>query len=431
MNLLLAFILISLYLLIILWGLAKKERIYQYPFLVNVFSLVFIGPQIVALINSPGIYVTDEAIFRVLLMGCFCALASWFGYQITIPQKWLLKKPLNLNINKLNNWAVIYLIIGIAFNFLILFLPENEGMKINGQSSGMITILIFIMRGFLYIGFPLVLMKSLKKKTISNLILMAFALCIPFYHAIFLGKRSSAFLLIISICLSLYFVQRLLPLRSIAIAAIIFALIMNLNIREYRNMLITKDWQNINSIEFLGNANNYLSQGKILELRNAALMIDLTAKTGRLGWGTLYWDQLVFRFVPGQLIGRELKKKFQIKKSIEGNHLLNAYGYRKPLGTTPTGIGESFTQFDYFGALLYAFSGILCKLLYLRALTWKTPFSRVLYISVLQNSVLDTVVVGHSWFFCAFFTLIVFSVPLVFLCHQVRPHNHNTNYLYS
>lgn len=430
MNVFLATVLILIYFLIIIWGLLKRERIYQYPFLVSMFSLVFLGPQIIALLNNPGEFVPDSAISRVLLMGCFCAIASWLGYLIPIPKKWLSKAPIKLNQNRLQSIATFYVIVGIIFNFLLFYLPNGNSIGITGQSSGIVTIYIFAMRGFLYVGFPIILMKALVKNTPLNFFLIAFSLCVPFYHAIFLGRRSSAFLLIISIGLSLYFVRRMLPWRSLAIGGIVFALIMNLNIKDYRNILVSGDWKQINNIDYIENANDFLAHGKTLELRNGALLTDLTAKTGRLGWGSLYWDNLVFRFVPGQLIGRDFKKKFQIKNSIEGEHLFSAYGYHKPLGTTPTGIAEAFTQFDYFGAILFALSGFLCKFLYLRSLVWKTALSRVLYINILQNSVLDTVVIGHSWFICAAFTLIIFALPLIILCRQGSSYR-NLSYLGS
>jgi hypothetical protein len=168
-----------------------------------------------------------------------------------------------------------------------------------------------------------------------------------------------------------------------------------------------------------------MQNNKILELRNAAMMMDLATNTGRYGWGTLYWDQFVFQFIPGQLIGRERKASLMLNKSIRGEHLPLFYNYRKSTGTTATGIGEAFTQFDYFGCLIFALVGFLCKFWWLKSLTWNNTFEQVVYINILQEAVVKSITVGHSWFFNGLIIIFIFSLPLIFICRYknsaVRP----------
>lgn len=418
MNYLFLGLLITFCSFMITWGLQKRDRIYQYPFLVAGCFFVFVIPQAISLTNHPGNFTSDLAVGRLLLMCCLCVLASWIGYLLPIPKRWLLTKPLDLNQNSLQNISIVYVFLGIIFNIVLFWLPGEGDVKITGQATGIFTIYIFLMRGFLYIGFPIVLINAIKNFTIKNCFLIIFALSVPFYQAVFLGRRSSFALLIFSIAIGLYFVRKVLPYRSLAIFSIIFALIVSFNIREYRNALIDKDWRSLEKVEYLKTINNFVSQEQEMELRNAALLMNFTAERGNYGWGTGYWDQLVFSFIPGQIFGKKFKNSLGIYKTTRDIHLKWAYGYRTPTGSTITGMAEAFTQFDYFGCLLFALSAILCKWLWLRSLVWNNVFEQCLYINIIQGAVIGVVVTGHSILLVQIIAMTAFSLPIFIFCRR-------------
>jgi hypothetical protein len=216
----------------------------------------------------------------------------------------------------------------------------------------------------------------------------------------------------------LYFVRKVLPYRSLAIFGIIFALIASFNIREYRNALITQDWRSLEKVEYLKNIHDFVSQEQEMELRNAALLMNFTADRGYYGWGTGYWDQLVFSFIPGQILGKKFKDSLGIHKTTKDVHLKWAYGYRTATGSTITGMAEAFTQFDYFGCLLFALSAILCKWLWLRSLVWNNVFEQCLYINIIQGAVIGVIVTGHSILLVQIIAIAAFSLPIFIFCSQ-------------
>ena len=79
------------------WGLARPERVYQYPFFMGGIFVSFILPQAIALINNPG-PVTQEALERVLLMACLCAAMCWIGYQL--PTRSSLLKKFDISVDR-------------------------------------------------------------------------------------------------------------------------------------------------------------------------------------------------------------------------------------------------------------------------------------------------------------------------------------------
>lgn len=417
-------LLICLCIFIVLWSFNRRDRIYQYPFLISGFFGIFVIPQAISLINNPGIFTPDIAINRVLFMSCLCIAASWIGYLLPVPQGWLQKRPLKLNQKSVRNLSIVYVCLGTLFNFLLFNLPDGETVGISGTSTGIVTIYIFLLRGFLYIGFPIVLIDAFKrfliekKIDLQNVFIICFSLSIPFFQAFFLGRRSSLSILILSIAIALFFALKILPFRFLVIALLVFAFISNMSIKEYRDGLQTQDWSDFKSINYAENISKYFNEEQGLELRNAALLMNFSADRGYYGWGSRYWDQLVFNFVPAQIVGTKLKNSLGLYKTARNAHLKLAYGYSMPKGTTITGIGESFTQFDYFGCIIFAITAIFCRYLWMRSLIWNDPLEQSIYINIIQAAAVGSVVTGHSFLISQIVGIIIFISPIIIFCRQ-------------
>lgn len=415
-------VLIAICISLVLWGLKKQERIYQFPFLMGGMFFVFIIPQAISLVNNAKFTSTpDTAIQRVLLMSCLCAIASWLGYLIPVPNAWLKDASTSINQDRLKQISAIYVLIGIIFALMIFNLPGEYGRRVTGISTGILTVYVFFLRGFLNIGFPIAVIEAIKKFSLANFILAAIALVVPIYQSFFLGRRSSVAILLLSIALAFYFVRRIFPPRWIVICAIIFALFSTISIKDYRQILITQDWSRLNQINPIENLQTLISdEGSVLELRNAALLIDFVADNGHYGWGTYYWDRLVFFFVPGQFLGTEFKRSLQFNITPGSDELIQTYSYSIPNGSTITGIGEAFIQFDYFGCLLFGASAFFCKWLWYRALLKNNPLDQAIYTNLILGSTVGTLVSGHALFLANIIIIFVFTLPIRFIATEKR-----------
>jgi hypothetical protein len=97
--------------------------------------------------------------------------------------------------------------------------------------------------------------------------------------------------------------------------------------------------------------------------------------------GQAYWDQLVFRFVPAQIVGRDVKDSLMFRSALRHDKQdLAALGYRLETGTTVTGMGDSYREFGYFGALLFAVLAVVFKSLWAASLRPNGVFAQLLYI---------------------------------------------------
>jgi hypothetical protein len=377
------------------WGVIRVERIYQYPFFMGSLFLSFILPQAFSLVSNPGAAITPEALERVLLVSCLCASACWIGYEIKPNPKWLAKLNIVLDEQKLFRAGIALMLQGYLFNILLnRTIAASNGVVESGTSA---TIYYFF-GNVIYIAFAIFLLQTLKRPEPINLICTALSGWIPL-QSLLIGRRQGTMTFIIFIGISLWLIHRYIPPRWAVITAVVmiaFLIPLFAEMRgEFWNLVFSGKWEEILAAgqrTFAGQ-----QKGDILELRNAALLIDATEKTGLYGYGSGWWDSIIFQYVPGQIVGYEFKKSLQFNL-VTSETLKNLYGYEVTRGTTTTGVGDSFTEFGYFGCIIFAIIGYFFKHLWISAVYQKSTFSRLLYLGLVSPSMVGiTHGIGRFW----------------------------------
>jgi hypothetical protein len=368
---------------ILMWGMIRLERVYQYPFFMGAIFVSFILPQASALVNSSSYSLPSTAVEKVLLYSCMCASMCWTGYQFYRPkEKWLSKLDLNLDNHKLFKSAVLFLVVGNLCHF-ILSRINIQTANSGGTWTGPATILIFI-AGVLNIALPIFLFVALRSPTVINITLTVLA-AIPLLQAIILyGRRQPTMILLLIIGMSLFLVKKYIPPRwafiIFVISAALIIPVLGALRGDFWSLLFKGDWETAWSAT--QKSLNVITKGEILELRNAAYMIDGADLTNTYGYGTGFWDSIVFQYVPGQIVGFDVKKSFQFGSSL---NLREIYGYSAPTGSTTTGIGDSYAEFGYFGCLIFAAIGCMFKTLWF-SIYRGSIFSALLYIGLISSA---------------------------------------------
>lgn len=363
------------------WGLIRLERVYQYPFFMGSIFISFLLPQAFALIKNPG-QVSQHALERVLLVSCLCAATCWIGYKIQPNKKWLAKLDIPIDESKLFRAGIALMAMGYFFNFLLSRTTIQTAA--NGNWTGPATIYIFLAQ-VIYIAFAIFILQTLKRPNAINLLCTALA-AVPLVQTVVLyGRRQPTMTLLEIVGLSFWLVRRYVPPRWIFITAIILITYLIPLIGELRgdfwNLVFSGNLQKVLSLS--DNAFNLLLKGDVLELRNAALLMDAADQTNQYGYGSGYWDSIIFQYVPGQIVGYDLKKLLQVNL-LEKYDLTNLYGYSIPNGSTITGVGDSFIEFSYFGFLSFGFIGYLFKNLWISSVYYQSTISRLLYMGLIS-----------------------------------------------
>lgn len=379
-------LLIGICIAIVGWSLIRLERIYQYPFFMASIFISFILPQAVTLVNkSFGSVVSQAALERVLLYSCMCAAMCWVGYQYKPKRKLLAKLDIPLDESKLLQAGILLLVIGHLCFFLISRITIQTAA--NGSWTGPATIL-FLFGSVVYIALPVFLLKALKRPNFINITLTLIAAW-PIVLLVLGGRRQTTVTLLVAIGLSLFLVRRYIPPRGLLVAGVISGAylipVIGLLRGKFWTLFFNGDWQTILSASQQGLES--IEKGDILELRNAALMMDAAEKLDKYSYGTGLWDSIIFQFVPGQIVGFDVKASLQFNLGTL-NDLQEVYGYKVHPGTTPTGMGDSFVDFSYFGCLTFVLMGLLFKTLWVSSVYRGSVVSSLLYIALIDSAML-------------------------------------------
>jgi hypothetical protein len=118
------------------------------------------------------------------------------------------------------------------------------------------------------------------------------------------------------------------------------------------------------------------------------VLIAATDATRDYEYGAGYWNNLVFRFVPAQFVGKTFKSAIMIggEKRDMSDFVYDVFGVRLPIGITVTGIGDSFNQFGYFGCLFFAVLGYLFKTVWAAASRPNGTVAQILYIQITTSA---------------------------------------------
>ncbi|WP_241537555.1 hypothetical protein [Cyanobacterium aponinum] len=400
------FLFITICVAIVGWSIIHLERIYQFPFFMASVFLSFILPQAIAIVENPGIGVTDTAVERMLLYTSLCAAMCWLGYQFSPNQKWLNRLNVDIDEDKLFKAGIVLLTIG----HLCLFTIGRIGIQTTGAGTwtGPATILIFF-AGVLNIALPLFLIRTLKNPSFVNIFLTTLS-GLPIVQAIiFSGRRQAtvAFLVTVGLCFFIvkkYTPPRLLLIVLVPVAAYIIPTIGNLRGRFWELVFAGK-WDEIQMASQEGLEK--VIEGNILELRNATLVMDYATQLNYYGYGSQLWNTFIFQYVPGQIVGYDLKNSLQFNLNFD---LVSYYGYQTSTGTTLTGIGDSFMDFGFFGCLFFALMAYLYKTLWESTIKEKSIISTLLYVSLI-----DSAMVGISHGIGRFVNEFIFKTAVMFL----------------
>ncbi len=346
--------------------------------------LVFIVPQAISLIRFPGV-ASEEIVTNVILMSCLCFGACWLGYQRPAVRSWQQKLTTPINLNRLFHGGLVFIAVSYYFNHLISGMTDEQTG--GDQWTGTVTIYAFF-AGLIYPAFAICLITALRTKGMLAWVATMMAAIPPLEDAVFYGRREGAAHFLMTCGLTLYFERGFKPPRFVVGAFILAAMLFIPVTSQYRSLAHEGDWQEIWKLEMVGNFESYVNQeSPILELRNASFVIE-GAKIDGYHHGESYWDEMVFRFVPAQLLGKSFKESIMFRPHENKFAGVEKLGYYFPGGTTPTGIGDSFQEFGWFGCIFFAVFGLFFKTLWKIAADKDSIIVRIFYIQVVTTAML-------------------------------------------
>lgn len=356
--------------------MSRPARIYEFPYFMTATFAVFILPQTISLTRFPGA-ASEQAVQTVLFVTCLCLVSCLIGYRISSgcpAMRWVQGA---VNEARLFHAGLVFVGCGIGFSYLLAH-TDVQTSEFGGW-TGPATIYGFFQQ-LCYPGFAICLMVALRRPNALSIASTLVAAMIPL-QSILIGRREPAALFLLTIGLTLYFRQRLHPPRWLVAATILLAMLALPATSSYRRFQLQNDWEGVRQIDLVGSFKNFLNEESILELRNAAMLIEATRRSGDYEYGVGYWNHLMFRFVPAQILGPAFKESLMIRRGGEGvQRELAGMDYINPAGSTVTAMGDSFQQFGYWGCGFFIVLGAFFRRLWRAASQQKWLFAQLLYM---------------------------------------------------
>jgi len=353
----------------------KPVRIFEYPFFMAFAFAAFIVPQAFALIRFPGV-VEQSSVTAVLLMSCFCMAACFLGYLFAPSALMLNWTSRPIDMQRLFRVGIVFIALAYAMGNT-LSTTEVQYSETGGM-TGIATIILFF--GQLgYPGFAIALFCALRRPNLTHIAASLIGLY-PLLRDVVIGRRENTAILVLTIVMAFFYERRTQPSRLMIILTLVFSMLAIPATTEYREHAGNNDWDSVRNMDLVENFRQFVSEETTLELRNGAAIIESTQQTGHYEIGKAYWNHLVFRFIPAQLVGKELKQALTFTTWDLAANEGTETGIRFPRGSTMTGMGDSYLQFGYLGCLFFAFMGVLFKGMWQASLFPDALFARLMYV---------------------------------------------------
>lgn len=361
----------------------RPIRVYQYSYFMAAAFAIFILPQAISLLRFPDA-APPSAVEGALFMACLC-LGMCLLSGAFPASRWIVRRTTRrLHEDQLFHAGIALIAIGHVANY---YMNAAAGaLEENTLWTGSVTIYHFF-ASLLVPGFAIAFRTALIRGGLVPWLFTAIAAWPPITATILYGRRETAVALLVIIGMTLFYQRRFLPPRLLIGGAIAFAMLFIPATGTYRSLAGTAGLNIFAQLDLFDNFATYLSEASILELRNAAMAIDVTSLLDTYEYGAGYWNELVFRFVPAQLVGADIKQALMLRlydQTLEYN--LWRMSYVAPTGSTVTGVGDAFVQFGYFGCLFFLLLGIGVRSLWLAALRSDAAFAQLLYICTMTSA---------------------------------------------
>lgn len=354
---------------------SKPERIFEYPYFMAVVFGGFIGVQGLILIRVP-LGATDEWIAKALLMACLCLMMCILGYR---ERNKSVESLLCVQLDAAKFFRAGLFLVAVSYVFSFLTAMTDIEERNRTQWTGKLTIYAFF-AGLLYPGFAICLQSAIQRgKAVAWAATAAATLPIVF-TIVLAGRREPAMNFLFTGAFTLFHVRGVRPSRGTILCAIVIMTLVVPVVGEYRGVVAKAGLTGARDIDVVGAFKRYFDNGSILELRNASFLMEAVGTSGQYGLGRGYWDTVIFRFIPAQILGRDFKEGLMFESSGEETSArFDQVGYTATVGSTITGVGDSFSEFGYFGCLIFALIGSIMRSIWTASRTPNSGLAAVLH----------------------------------------------------
>lgn len=381
---------------------------------------VWFLPQVLTVFGAHDVPGFGMPLYAAMMALSLIALhVGWNRPLSTITQH---RQPLEYSTIGLIVGALILTVFGATFNIALRNVPFE--IREMGQWSGALTIYVTFAKTQV-VAFAILWLIYLR--TGSKVALAVAILNFLFFaEMIFVGVRRGLIINIFFIIFgTLWLVRGWRPSGISIIFAVLAGMILINSVTQLRTatngraifgsgITISEYIDAVQSVEYFNFSGFDDKPLESFEIVNGAYIVAARSQTLEFeGFGE-FWNTLVHRYVPGQIVGHDLKDSLEFE--IE-DQALSVFGHHRYIGTTITGFADAFRAFFFFGALIFLVIASYLRSLYEKARHGEM-WAQFLYPMLLTDGLL-AVTHSTSWFIRELPFYFIFG-GLVFVLSRVR-----------
>lgn len=358
----------------------RPIRFYLFPGIMTAVFIGYILPQMIAVTQHRLIADSDEFL-KLQIMAILCLAACWLGYQIPPATQLARLLPKRLNEDRLLIAGYCLWIVGITFWLLMRRAWTNPDYRTaEGTMTGIVTIYLFFSM-MIYPAMAIAVTCLHRKPNTLTMALFGLTLIRPAMDIVLAGRRESAGLTILILMMGMLFQRGWVVPRVLLVLVVIAGAVLVPVISEYRALVSQRGIEGILEFSPVEVYQQKFDNLLAIEIIYACRVVRNTDQTGQYGYGAGYWNTLVFRLVPAQLVGKSVKDSLTIdssKAEVSEND-------RNPffVGVVMTGLADSYHEFSYFGALFFVGLAWFYRSLWHAAVTQRMISAQLVYMTTM------------------------------------------------
>jgi len=346
------------------WGLKDTRRIIEAPFLYATGLVLILLPQLYVTVNSPW-RVPKEAFWVFCTMVVACSIAFYAGYFLNLKKS---RKPKRSAIRRVVRDKRLFklgLFIGALGIVGYLQLYRLGGLTEIKVWRGW-PVYWYTLSRLVLPGITMMLISYVQSKKIERLVLVLLFTIFPLLDILTAGRRSMTIELPIIYILPFLIYNRKIRIPRWAVCgAMILAFIVVYAFPYWRNEFKYGRYSQAVQDKPLSTIMSEMfspQSDKVLEIVDGMIVTGAHYRLGRYEWGiNALYNSLIELYVPGSLVGYDLKKSLKIGRDAGIGWVTQAYGIPVATYTAKSGFADLFAQYSFLGAVIMFFIGKLFR----------------------------------------------------------------------
>ncbi len=407
------------------WLYRAPSRGYGFPFFAGAIALALVLPQGIAFSHQTELMPPGGFIIT-MLFASLCTVALWAGFaaglrNARIPgflasEKW--------DDATLLRSAKVFIALGVFFN-LWLNRIDIQRDPVSGNWTGLATILNFFSQ-WLKIGMIMALYIALKKGSREGWWLFGVAMIFVLPAILIGGRRADIMQLLAAVLFSLWFVRHRAVPRFLFVAMAAGMSLFLVATGMFRGIMNSPDlqhlsyWEKLSMVDWSMAWSQTLETGGGGELLNCVYGISAADELMKFDFGIPLWNLIVWNFIPGQMIGAEVKQSLYLWINWPFYHVTTECypSYSGLAGSMWMGYTDAFQSYWWLGWIVFLVIAWCMGRLY-RLAADGNPGGIILYIWIFTHA-LHIIPALTYGFWTNMFYFFVFCLPIIQLCRVRR-----------